>query len=603
MLRKEAITRRPQRWDVPLDERMSPAEVDRLLKIPPFAQMDPARFPAGCPLREILQNDARIVAYGRGDLIVREGDYGHSAFLLLSGSVRVALTSLPPEMLGIAPRGRRFSWKKLWRFVHPSRHPEVRRKVIDLPQQLGARGEGAETHLFLQDVPGVLDQHRTLVIQPGEIFGELAALARTPRSATVFAEQDARLLEIRWQGLRDLMRFDSALRHHIQELYRRNSLATHLRETPAFRHLTAAQIEELVQTTQFESFGDFEWSRPFKSLADASPNERIAAEPMIAQEGNLPNGLIIIRNGFARVSQQYGQGHRTCSYLGKGGLFGLEELWTQWKTGQSIPLAQSLRAVGYVDVLRIPTEQVESLVFAALPHSMQEALERQRVERQRSGSFPDNSSDRLAPPADLPSAGLKSAGLKSEDSDPTVPNSRDAHVNLLEFLVDHRFMNGTQTMVINLDRCTRCDDCVRACAATHDNNPRFVRSGPTLGHQMFASACMHCEDPVCMIGCPTGAIRRDASTGSVTINDGTCIGCSTCANSCPYQAIRMVEIRDERGRPIIDQSARTPLLKATKCDLCTDAWGGPACQRACPHDALVRIDLRSPDAIQQWLAR
>ena len=174
---------------------------------------------------------------------------------------------------------------------------------------------------------------------------------------------------------------------------------------------------------------------------------------------------------------------------------------------------------------------------------------------------------------------------------------------LLEEIVEKRYLNGTQTMIIDMDRCTRCDDCVRACSDTHDNNPRFVRQGPQLGRMMVASACMHCVDPVCMIGCPTGAIGRDQRSGSVTINDGTCIGCKTCANSCPYEAIRMVEARDGRGQLLIDQSTMLPIAKATKCDLCTGLLGGPACERACPHDALVRIDLTTPDVLASFLDR
>ena len=52
---------------------------------------------------------------------------------------------------------------------------------------------------------------------------------------------------------------------------------------------------------------------------------------------------------------------------------------------------------------------------------------------------------------------------------------------------------------------------------------------------------VECTDPVCMIGCPTGAIHRNVEEGVVVINDDTCIGCGTCANSCPYDNIRLVE--------------------------------------------------------------
>ena len=174
---------------------------------------------------------------------------------------------------------------------------------------------------------------------------------------------------------------------------------------------------------------------------------------------------------------------------------------------------------------------------------------------------------------------------------------------MIEFLVEERYVNGTATMLIDLDRCTRCDDCVRACAASHDNNPKFIRHGRVQNGIMVANACMHCVDPVCMIGCPTGAIHRESAEGQVVINDLTCVGCATCANSCPYDNIQMVEIRDRQGRFILDEATQTPILKATKCDLCVDQLGGPACVRACPHDALFRADMQEVDELARWLNR
>jgi Fe-S-cluster-containing dehydrogenase component len=173
---------------------------------------------------------------------------------------------------------------------------------------------------------------------------------------------------------------------------------------------------------------------------------------------------------------------------------------------------------------------------------------------------------------------------------------------MLEFLAENRFFNGTKTMVIDLDACTRCDDCVRACASTHQNNPRFLRHGPINDGIMIADACMHCADPVCLIGCPTGAIHRNAAGGEVMVNQSTCIGCQVCANNCPYNAIRMVEARDESGSILVDEQMR-PVLKATKCDLCVEQHGGPACQRACPHGALVRMNMTDLESFADWLKR
>jgi len=119
---------------------------------------------------------------------------------------------------------------------------------------------------------------------------------------------------------------------------------------------------------------------------------------------------------------------------------------------------------------------------------------------------------------------------------------------------------------------------------------------------MIANACMHCADPVCMIGCPTGAIHRESFAGQVIINPVTCIGCKACFNNCPYEAIRMVDIRDERGVFVVDQELK-PISKATKCDLCVENRGGPACERACPHGALARINLNNLDALARWLKR
>jgi Fe-S-cluster-containing dehydrogenase component len=231
-----------------------------------------------------------------------------------------------------------------------------------------------------------------------------------------------------------------------------------------------------------------------------------------------------------------------------------------------------LRAVGYLDVLRIPTRIVEEHILPHIPKKQLPAL----LPTEAPASNPDQERRMEVRPETI-------------------------ETGMLEFLVEQRYINGTQAMMIDLDRCTRCDDCVRACASTHDGNPRFVREGMRHEQYLIANACMHCADPVCMIGCPTGAISRNMTDGIVAINDNTCIGCSTCANSCPYGNIRMVEVRDPKGRPFVDREKNLPIVKATKCDLCIEQIGGPACQRACPHDAMIRIDLTTADQIKTFL--
>ena len=527
--------------------------------------MDEGAFSKNIPLRGILKNDCRLIEFNKGDIIVREGDYGSSAFLIVDGEALVSLKKIPQSVLGRDPVQPKSFFETIAQLWANSKHSEVRNFEVNgasKDEAVGERVDGDQTRIFLHDIPRVIPAGQSVTLHKGEIFGEISALTRTPRSATVVANSATYILEIRWQGFRELLKRNDAMRIHIESQYRENSLRSHLREIELLKDLPQSSIETISDLTVFESFGSFQWNQNFQSTKQKDIAARVLSEPVIAQQGEYVDGLIMIRNGFARLSRSRGDGQQTIAYLGKGQTFGLRELNHNWQTSQQKPWTLSLRAVGYVDVLKIPTSVVEKFVLPNVNSALLPPL------------FPE---------ADMISNRRKVSRAKSLDQ------------NLMEFLVGRRYINGSQAMVIDLDRCTRCDDCVRACAATHDNNPRFVRHGEKHDHWMIANACMHCMDPVCMIGCPTGAIGRSEETGIVSINDGTCVGCSTCANSCPYDNIRMVEINNAKGLPILAADHETPILKATKCDLCSDQATGPACQNACPHDALVRIDLSTPD--------
>ncbi|HRX81310.1 MAG TPA: cyclic nucleotide-binding domain-containing protein, partial [Pirellulaceae bacterium] len=500
--------------------------------------------------------------------------WGNSAFLVISGNVRVELgsaASLPSEILGRQSVPRKSLFQSIAQLWKKSSEPEVRDVAAyrDDPR-IGTRGTGEQTRIYLQDVSTVLSKYKTATIEAGQFFGESAALGRTPRQATVFAERSTQLLEIRWQGLRDLMRRDDGLQKHIDTVFRDRALKWFLLNTPIFSHLGSEDINELVAQATFETHGQYDWAGSFKRLAKEGIDTDLQHEPLIAEEGNHPNGVVIVRSGLARLSRRHEHGHRTTGYLTPGQIYGLDEIIDGWLGKTPKPLTSSLRAIGIANVVTIPTRLIEKLL-------LEKADRRNLLGR---GSSPTD------PLANRPKI------------DTTRINS-----DFVEFLVENRYVNGTATMLIDMDRCTRCDDCVRACADTHDNNPRFLRRGPIQNNIMVAHACMHCEDPVCMIECPTGAIHRQTEGGQVVINDQTCIGCSACANNCLYNAIRMVEVRHQDGDFIRDDQKHAPIVKATKCDLCSDQLGGPACQRACPHDALIRMDMRDVKQLTDWYTR
>ncbi len=151
-------------------------------------------------------------------------------------------------------------------------------------------------------------------------------------------------------------------------------------------------------------------------------------------------------------------------------------------------------------------------------------------------------------------------------------------------------MEVESLLIIDLDRCVRCGNCVRACHTRHEYT-RLDRRGPIFRrrkslsskeheHLLIPSSCRHCRDPECMIGCPTGAIARHPN-GEVEINEN-CVGCDNCARKCPYGNITM--------RPIPEAEQKDNIVKqAIKCNLCR-GHKYSNCVHECPRGALLRVN-------------
>ena len=85
----------------------------------------------------------------------------------------------------------------------------------------------------------------------------------------------------------------------------------------------------------------------------------------------------------------------------------------------------------------------------------------------------------------------------------------------------------------------------------------------------FAVSCRHCEDPLCVKGCISGALQ--IVDGAVHIDSEKCVGCCTCILSCPYGALS----HSEQGA-------------VQKCELCQkNEFGQPMCVQGCPNKAIV----------------
>ncbi len=572
---------RPQRWDVPfcvesgLHVPLDDDQVDRLLTVDPFDGIDPEGFKSTLSLRGILKNDVTVVDFDDSEVIVRRGDWGSSAFFILEGSVRVELeganSRIPDQLLGRRQRRKKSLFESIAQLWKNSRHAEVR--DASSATQVSHDNARAASRIYLPELSQVLDERRTATIEAGQWFGELAALGRTARVATVVSIGKTQLLEIRWQGLRDIMRYDrnGNVRRHIEERFREHALGAFLRNESLFQNCSDILMQEIIENCEFRSYGDYDTARPFQNRSEVVKSELSDHEPVVVEEGDYLNGLVMVRSGVARLSCRHHNGRRTVGYLSAGHSVGLPQLIESFEVGHQVEYDARLSAIGYLNVVIVPVHLVEKVLKGAI--------------REQARDWDSN----------------LTGSASSVDS--THVSSKRVDTNLLKFLVDDQFVQATSLMVIDLDRCTRCDDCVRACATGHDNNSRFIRQGPQFGNLMVANACLHCVDPVCMIECPTGAIHRDQHRGEIVINERTCIGCTQCAENCPFDAIRMVNIRDRAGDVIVDSSSQLPLLQATKCDLCIDQRGGPACQRACPHDALKRVNMQDDQAVAEALAK
>ena len=165
---------------------------------------------------------------------------------------------------------------------------------------------------------------------------------------------------------------------------------------------------------------------------------------------------------------------------------------------------------------------------------------------------------------------------------------------------------ATNALVIDETLCVGCDNCDKACAETHGGISRLDReAGASLANLHIPISCRHCELPHCMTDCPPDAIRR-APNGEVFITD-SCIGCGNCETNCPYDAIKLSYAAPPkpslfswlflgRGPGPGEPASFKPTAesadagkKAVKCDACMGQAGGPACVRACPTGAALRV--------------
>ncbi len=368
----------------------------------------------------------------------------------------------------------------------------------------------------------------------GDLFGEMTCMSFYPRSATVRAIEEVEVLEM-LRNVLQMLQKDKVFKRELDQRYRERALDTHLRTVPIFAGMDNAlfdQLRDRVELVRFEP------------------------KQVVCKQGEVADSLYLIRIGFVKVSQDFPGGELVLRYLTRPDFFG--EIGLLGQGGGDISdrggeRTATCTALDHVEAVRIKAEDFHALmdrfpdVQARLAEEAQRRLEEDSKRRQSIGTVP------------------------------------------LDDFLSQGLMEAQNLLVIDLERCTRCDQCVRACADAHDGVTRLVRDGLRYDKYLIATSCRSCRDPLCMVGCPVGSIRRHPDSLEIIIEDW-CIGCGLCANQCPYGNINLHPFNVMGEDP--EHSGRrraTVREKATTCDLSRD-YAEPACQYACPHDALKRIE-------------
>ncbi len=166
-------------------------------------------------------------------------------------------------------------------------------------------------------------------------------------------------------------------------------------------------------------------------------------------------------------------------------------------------------------------------------------------------------------------------------------------------IVQNIFKNMKYGFIIDNRKCIGCHACTTACKSEHDVaigvNRTYVKQVekgefPNTRRIFSVMRCNHCTDAPCVEICPVQALytRED---GIVDFDNNRCIGCKSCMQACPYDAL------------YIDPDTHT----AAKCNYCAhrvDVGREPACVSVCPEHAIIAGDMHNPNTeISQLLAR
>lgn len=410
---------------------------------------------------------------------------------------------------------------------------------------------------------------RTELSSDNLIVGEMACLSGTARTADVVALSDGEVWEVRRNVVDRLMRLPS-LRQRFEADYRNKALDLVLDRTDLFKAIEEQQYRQIL---------DF--------LRERLSFVRVRPGQALFNQGDVANEMYIIRLGHVRIGMRRFRDEAGVLSVGPGSILGEIGLL-------AFSAADAARTDDAADeMIKNALENARGKLTDAIPSGIRSATcsALGHVELARLGR------------ADFLEMIRRFPVLRKRLVQQSLTRLRggDKNTPFIGDFVAQGLYEGQSILTLDLERCTRCDECVRGCVEQHGDHShgvpltRLIRDGMRFDKYLVATSCRSCTNAHCMIGCPVDAIHRGKHL-QIVIEDH-CIGCGLCAGNCPYGSIfmmpnhnRMIDIPD-RDRP--GQIMKVAQPKAVNCDLC-DAEGEldkpkPRCVASCPHDAAHRM--------------
>ena len=418
------------------------------------------------------------------------------------------------------------------------------------------------------------------ILRRGEFMGERGMLTGQPRNATATAQTSAAVLDVPEQVMQRMMEIAPLVRLFFEQLNNTRSIESVMKRLAIFQGIADADIQWIAQAMQFNYY-----DRDQQLFAESDRNQP-------ARES-----LHIILEGFVKVARTASTGERIIAYRQSGDYFvgGLDMLGD----GRAV----TVTAINRVHVAEIPRAAMLAILsrYPEINQRFMHRLQEYRATAEAAQSF--------IGPMDFLRNG-------------TSPHFSSADTRAgLRAIVGGGVVEGTEVLVIDLNKCVQCDKCEDACERRHGHS-RMNRKGMVVGNITIATACRQCDDPVCMLCSRAGIARMPG--GEVYITE-SCIGCGICAERCPYDNISIISLQDDMEKqttwqrfsqfftrgigkeygkkvlPMAGSVAPGPLNHeesldafgemrkkiAIKCDLCA-GYNNQACVQACPTGAAFR---------------